>query len=272
LEASEDATSDARNGFHGISMAWQDKDVDVSRLAPMPPAFKFFAVLAAIACLALGLAWIVAPAAILALWGVRDPNTDFIVEHRFGALFIGVGAILLMARNAAPSPTRSAISYGVVIGCLVLFFLNLRDLVGQRVGGGILPGMALQLLMIFGFAFSEWRIRRVQKTLKNQVKMNNSVELAKRVLAENEMVPYGIFGVVGVSGVFPPMDFLNEFLALGRDPCDQDGRQKACTPFALSDQDYDEVKAWWSAGHVGAIEDALGVDCWDDWVQEILGR
>jgi hypothetical protein len=43
-------------------------------------------------------------------------------------------------------------------------------------------------------------------------------------------------------------------------------------PFALSPDEYNEVKAWWVAGHTGAIEDSLSAESWNDWVQEMLDR
>ena len=41
--------------------------------------------------------------------------------------------------------------------------------------------------------------------------MSLPVEQAQAILAENERVLYGVFGVVAGSGVFPPHEFLNEF-------------------------------------------------------------
>ena len=102
--------------------------------------------------------------------------------------------------------------------------------------------------------------------------MPSSLDDAKRVLAANEAVLYGIFGVIGSSGCFPPREFLNDFLMRGNDPCDQDGRMSAWQPFTVSSEEYHQIKAWWVAGHAGAVEDALGANCWDDWVQEILNR
>lgn len=93
---------------------------------------------------------------------------------------------------------------------------------------------------------------------------------AKQVLATNEKVRYGIFGQIGASGYFPPREFLNEFLMKGMDPCDQDGRMSPWRPFAVTPEEYRDLKEWWIARHSGAIEDGLGADNWDDWVQEIL--
>jgi hypothetical protein len=126
--------------------------------------FKFMSIFAASACLLLGIGWIVDPAAILSLWGVQHSSAHFIVEHRFGALFLGVGGILVFARNAAPSPARSAISYGIVIGCLALLVVNVCDLAVGRIGNGILPGMGLQLVMILGFAYAQWHAKHRDST------------------------------------------------------------------------------------------------------------
>ena len=96
------------------------------------------------------------------------------------------------------------------------------------------------------------------------------IETAKRVLAADEAVPFGIFGVISAFPYFPPREFLNEFLMEGLDPCDQDGRRRGWAPFAVSPEEYREVLAWWAAGHPGAVASDLGVGCWDDWVQMIL--
>lgn len=103
-------------------------------------------------------------------------------------------------------------------------------------------------------------------------KPRSALEVAKQVLAANERVLYGIFGVVGSSGLFPPQALLNEFLMRGHDPCDQDRRMAAWKPFTVSAEEYRELKAWWVAGHANAVEDALGVDGWDEWVQQMLNR
>lgn len=100
--------------------------------------------------------------------------------------------------------------------------------------------------------------------------MAGAVATAKRVLAADESVLYGIFGVIGRTGYFPPRQFLNEFLMIGNDPCDQDGRMDRWQPFTLSQDEYDQVKWWWAAGHHGAVASDLGVGCWTDWVQVIL--
>lgn len=100
--------------------------------------------------------------------------------------------------------------------------------------------------------------------------MPGAVDSAKHILAVDEKVQYGIFGLIGGSGYFPPKEFLNEFLMVGCDPCDQDGRMSSWEPFALSHEEYDEVKAWWASAHPGTVASNLGVGCWQDWACVII--
>ena len=100
--------------------------------------------------------------------------------------------------------------------------------------------------------------------------MPSPLELAKQVLASNEAVQFGVFGTIGAYPCFPPCVFLNEFLGVGYDPCDQDGRMGSWQPFAVSAEEYRELLAWWVAAHHGAVEDNLGATSWGDWVQVVL--
>ena len=95
---------------------------------------------------------------------------------------------------------------------------------------------------------------------------------AKRVIADDLAVPYGVFGLVATTPYFPPHSLLNEFFALGCDPCDQDNRMKDWTPFALTADEYEQIKQWWLMRYPRATEDSLGVSSWSDWTAEILDR
>lgn len=106
--------------------------------------------------------------------------------------------------------------------------------------------------------------------LEGSKPMQKTVKAAKRVLEANESVRYGIFGMIEDTGYFPPRAFLNEFLMVGDDPCDQDNLMGRWEPFSLSPEEYDDVKAWWVARHPGTVESDLGVGCWEDWMQVIL--
>ena len=57
----------------------------------------------------------------------------------------------------------------------------------------------------------------------------------------------------------------------GSDPCDQDGLTD-WQPFSVSNDEYEELKAWWISNHPGTVEDALGENCWSDWMHEVAAR
>jgi hypothetical protein len=97
-----------------------------------------------------------------------------------------------------------------------------------------------------------------------------SVEIACRVLSQNETVQFGIFGLIGKSEYFPPFQFLNEFFMKGHDPCDQDQRMPKWNAFELNSEEYETVRRWWVSDHPSAIKELPDVSCWADWVHEIL--
>jgi hypothetical protein len=73
----------------------------------------------------------------------------------------------------------------------------------------------------------------------------SALQLAKKILLENINILHGVFGVIEVSGYFPPKEFLNEFFMIGYDPCDQDRRIGRWIPFLISSEDYFAVKESW---------------------------
>jgi hypothetical protein len=97
-----------------------------------------------------------------------------------------------------------------------------------------------------------------------------SIEIARIVLSKNETIPFGIFGLIGKSEYFPPRLFLNEFFMKGYDPCDQDQRMGTWDAFELDIEEYDAVRQWWISNHPRATRNLPDVNCWSDWVQEIV--
>ncbi len=125
--------------------------------------YKFAAVLVGLPDVLAGLFWIFDPMAILALWGVNDPSQALMVERRLGVVLVGIGVILLLSRNAEPSPARSAISYGVIIATLLLLMVSVQDLLQIGISSGIVPGMVFTLFIALAFALIEWKARRDNK-------------------------------------------------------------------------------------------------------------
>lgn len=58
----------------------------------------------------------------------------------------------------------------------------------------------------------------------------------------------------------------------GSDPCDQDGRMESWEPFSFDVEGYLTVKKWWIEKYPRTVEDRLGVNSWDDWIQEIFEK
>ncbi|MFT3781033.1 MAG: hypothetical protein QM790_03445 [Nibricoccus sp.] len=99
---------------------------------------------------------------------------------------------------------------------------------------------------------------------------DKELSLAKNILTGDTEVLYGIFGLVASSGYFPPRRFLNEFFAVGCDPCDQDNRMCTWKPFELTEDEYQHIKSWWQSLYPDAVEDSLGVSDWSDWSVVII--
>lgn len=125
--------------------------------------YKFAVVLVGLPNVLAGLFWIFDPMAILVLWGVNEPSQSLMVERRLGALLVGIGAILLLSRNAGPSPARSAISYGVIVASCMVLAVSVQDLLYRGVSSGIVPGMGFTLFTALAFALIEWHARRESK-------------------------------------------------------------------------------------------------------------
>lgn len=117
----------------------------------MSLSFHTLATIAAVICFILVLVWLIAPQRLLTIWGVSYSSQVGLVSRRGAALFLAIGIMLFMARNAAPSPTRTALSTGFSIGCLGLASLGIMELVTKRARMGILSAVLVEVAL--GIAF-----------------------------------------------------------------------------------------------------------------------
>ena len=117
----------------------------------MTISFRNVAILAAFIFLALALAWMFAPGALLSRWGVDLSASAGLVGRRGAALYAGIGIMFLQARNAAPSPTRSALLKGAVVTCLLLAILGTLELVNGHAGPGILVAVGIEIVLAIAF-------------------------------------------------------------------------------------------------------------------------
>ena len=92
--------------------------------------FRVVALTAGVIFLALACLWMFVPQLILCTWQIDSSEPALLVARRSAALFLGIGALLLLARNAEASPARRAIATGVAITCAThaaQAFLNSRQ-------------------------------------------------------------------------------------------------------------------------------------------------
>jgi hypothetical protein len=115
-------------------------------------SFRFLSIFAAIICFALALVYIAAPWVLFWLWQVDYSYPVGLVARRSGALFLGVGVMFWLARNAQASPVRTALSRGFATGCCGLAALGLYELLSGHAGFGILLAVSVEAFLAYGFA------------------------------------------------------------------------------------------------------------------------
>ena len=103
----------------------------------MPLSFRNLAIVAAVVCFALSVTWLLAPDLLLAMWDVEYSYPVGLLGRRGSALFLGIGVMFLLARNAEPSTSRSALVSGFTIGCLALAALGIFEFFTGHAGPGI---------------------------------------------------------------------------------------------------------------------------------------
>ncbi|MBG3852501.1 hypothetical protein ABQZ69_18390 [Xanthomonas sp. WHRI 8391] len=109
-------------------------------------AFRFLATLSALLLFALGAAWLLAPATMLANWGVAfDSNALGLVGRRAAPLYAAIGVMLVLVRNAPPSPGRRAVIAGFVTACLLLAVLGVAEWGAGHVNAGIFSAVAIEV-------------------------------------------------------------------------------------------------------------------------------
>jgi hypothetical protein len=115
-------------------------------------SFRTLALAASSIFFALALIWLSVPQFILWVLQVDSPEPALLVARRDGALFLGVAAVLYLARNAENSPTRRAIAIGLSVACGALAALSLYELVAQHAGMAVGLAFLVEMALASGFA------------------------------------------------------------------------------------------------------------------------
>jgi hypothetical protein len=108
----------------------------------------------------LATSWAFAPRFVIAYWGVTYTPAVGVGMHRVAALFLGVGTMLFLARNAEPSSARHALSIGVFVGATALAAQLLWELArGSVKGAWVWAAIVIEAVIAIGFAIHVYQSR-----------------------------------------------------------------------------------------------------------------
>ena len=123
----------------------------------MTLSFRALALCASAICFALAGTWLFAPSLLLDIWGVGYTYPVGLVARRSAALFLGVGIMFYLARDAQPSRSRTALSVGLSVACLALAALGVFELTTGHAGPGILSAVVVEFGLAVLFLYVEHR-------------------------------------------------------------------------------------------------------------------
>lgn len=115
--------------------------------------FRSLATLTALVFFSLALTWMFVPNLLLSNWGIEFSAPVGLVGRRGAALYAGIGVMFFLARNATPSPARSALVAGLVVACLMLATLGGFELVAGHANSGILTAIVIEVALTLAFLY-----------------------------------------------------------------------------------------------------------------------
>jgi hypothetical protein len=113
--------------------------------------FKNLALVSASTCFALFITWLFAPHLLLGMWGIEHTYAVGLVSRRAAALFLAIAVMFFLARNAAPSPSRSALVAGFVTGCFSLAALGIFEWLSGKASIGIFIAVTVEIALALAF-------------------------------------------------------------------------------------------------------------------------
>jgi hypothetical protein len=119
--------------------------------AGMRLSFRNLAVITSGVCILLAAIWMAAPQLLLNMWQVDDAPPALLVARRGGALFLGLGLMLWLARNAEVSSARNAIAAGLSTSCATLAILGTLEFALGHAGAGIWLAIVVEAALGIGF-------------------------------------------------------------------------------------------------------------------------
>lgn len=112
-----------------------------------------FMIISAIIALFFGVAFIIAPAWSLNIYGVSpDVNTEFLGRY-FGASLIGIAFLTWLIRNAAPSITRHGVLVALFVSMLLGFVVSVYDKFAGNSNEFVWLNVGIYLFLAIGFGY-----------------------------------------------------------------------------------------------------------------------
>lgn len=119
---------------------------------PASRAFRYLTTLSAFLFFGIAATWLLAPATMLAGWGVPfDGESIGVVGRRAAPLYAAIGVMLYWVRKAPPSEGRTAVVAGFIVACLSLAMLGGVEWAAGRVSSGIAPAIVLEVGLSIAF-------------------------------------------------------------------------------------------------------------------------
>ena len=128
-------------------------------------SFKTLAVITAIVTLVLGVGYLAAGTLLVGRWGIEPTASVLLFGRRIGAVYLGLSAMLFLARSAPVSVARTALSAGTALTCLLLALLGVVEFSAGHAGRAILASAALEFLLAVGYIWVLISDRKVAKRL-----------------------------------------------------------------------------------------------------------
>jgi len=114
--------------------------------------FRALAVVTAMFCWVLAAALCFAPGVLAGLFAVDFSYPVGLVMRRAGAIFVGLGLMFWLAREAGPSAARTGLSAGFAAACGLLAASGAYEYLTGHAGAGILAAAAVEVALAAALA------------------------------------------------------------------------------------------------------------------------
>jgi len=119
-------------------------------------SFQIMAYIMTIAACLLGLRFIFAGGGVLKEWGVEVTAGGLILSRRLGVLYLGLGLMFFIGRDAPPSDFRSTVCLVMAGVIAALASLGLVEFQARRASSGILRSAVAEGLLAAVFIWVWW--------------------------------------------------------------------------------------------------------------------